>query len=156
MWLTLPSLPVFVYAPFLYKGRQRPSTHGFKTKGRQTRSERKKRPSISTPRFNRKKGKLTDIKLALLRRGNIPTVPLLRPPLPLRRTAHTVSPHDRWRTRLSATRLSIRLTRVIIIIVMVCDPHLHLSAHRITYGISRKFYPSRLRQLRAPSPSRGD
>ena len=155
MWLTLPSLPVFVYAPFLRKGRQRPSTHGFKTKGRQTRNERRKRPSISTLRSNRKKGKLTDIKLALLRRGNFPTVrlPRLRPPLI--RTARTVSPHDRWRTRLLATRLSIRPTRVIIIIVMACDPHLHLSAHRITHGISRKFYPIRLRQLRAPSPSRG-
>ena len=154
--------PILLHAPFPpQKGRQRPSTHGSKTNGRQTRNDGRKRPSISTPRFNRNRDKLAGINLALLRHRNSPPAPPPQPRLPPRPTARTVCPRDRSRTTLPVTRLSIRHTRAIInitlhIIIITCDPHLHLSAHRIIRGISQKFYPSRRRPLRTACRSRGD
>lgn len=61
---------------------------------------------------------------------------------------------------MSATRLSIRCTRVIInfiihIIIVSSNPDLlHLSAHRIIPGISLKFYPTRLQPLRTVAACR--
>lgn len=154
--------PRFVSHTISYKGRPRPSMHGSKTKGRRTRNERRRKPSISTPRFNRNKAKLVDINLAPLRHRIFPTVRLPRLPLPLRPTAHTVYPRDRSRTTLSPTRLSNRCTPAIVIniiihiIVITCDPHLHLSAHRIIRGISPRFCPIRPPPLRIARCSRGD
>ena len=107
------------------------------------------------------KGKPVDINQPLLRYRRFLSSPLARPPLLHTQTVHTASPRGRLRTTLSVTRLSIRPTRVIIISIIIhiitvvtCDPHLHLSAHRIIRGISPKFYPIRLRPLRAPCRSR--
>lgn len=154
-----PCLPPLFHPPTLTKGRQRPSTHGSKTKGHRTRNERRKRPSIFMF-FNRNKAKLVALNRALLRHRRFLSPPLPRPPLLHIPTVRTESPRGRSRTTLSATRLSIRCTRVIIIniithiITVTSDPHLHLSAHRIIHGISPKFSPIRPRPLRTACPSR--
>lgn len=141
------SLPPLFHAPFPTKGRPRPLTHGFKTKGLRIRSGRRKRPSISTP-FNRNKDQLADINLALLRHKIFLSDLLSLLPLPHEPTALTESPRSLLKTTLSVTRLSIRSTRVIIIniiihiITVLNDPHLHRSAHRIIPGIHLKFYPT--------------
>ena len=148
------------HAPIPTKGRQRPSTHGFKTKGPRTRNERRKRPSIIMP-FNRNKVKLVDINQAMRQHRIFLSPPPFQLPLPHTPIARTECPRNRLRTTLLATRLSIRCTRFIIINIIIhiitvnCDPHLHPSAHRIIHGISPKFYPIRLRPLRTACRSRG-
>lgn len=97
----------------------------------------------------------------MLRHRRFLSAPLSPPPLHRIPTAHTECPRGRLKTTLSATRLSIRPTRVntniiiihIIIVSSNPDP-LHLSAHRIIPGISLKFYPIRLQPLRTAAPCR--
>ena len=130
---------------------------GFKIKGLPTRNEKRKKPSINRP-FNRNKEQPADINLALLLRKTFLSVPLFRPLLPPNLKAHTECPRSCLKTTSPATRLSTRCTRLIIIITIINitlihiitathDPYPHLSARRITRGISPKFYPIRPRSI---------